>query len=102
MELKEIKKFLENLDQEKITFDPHFYKRIRERPIGEGIVRSFLSQLNKLEMIEQGKGENRFKLWFKMSGKYSLVLIIEINLSKDLKVISAWNSNKKWQNKLKQ
>ena len=51
MELKEIKKFLENLDQEKITFDPHFYKRIRERPIGEGIVRSFLSQLNKLEMI---------------------------------------------------
>jgi len=102
MELKEVKKFLEELNQNKITFDPHFYKRSRERPIGESIVRSFLSQLNKLEKIEQGKGKDRFKLWFKMSRKYSLVLIIEIDLSKDLKVISAWNSDRKWQDKLKQ
>ncbi|MDD5192283.1 MAG: hypothetical protein PHH54_01080 [Candidatus Nanoarchaeia archaeon] len=66
------------------------------------MIRSFLSQIHKLEKIEQGKEENRFKLWFKMSRKYSLVLIIEVNLSKDLKVISAWNSDRKWQNKLKQ
>jgi len=65
------------------------------------MIRSFLSQLNRLEKIEQGKGE-RFKLWFRMSKKYSLVLIIEINISKDLKIISAWNSDRKWQNKLKQ
>ena len=102
MDLKEVKRFLENLNQNDIIFDPHFYKRTRERPINESIVRSFLSQLNKLEKIEQGKEKDRFKLWFKMSGKYSLVLIIEIILSKDLKVISAWNSNRKWQNKLKQ
>lgn len=102
MRLKEIKKFLEKLNQNKIKFDTHFYKRIKERPINEGIVRSFLSKINTLEKIEQGKEENRFKLWFKMSGKYSLVLIIEINFSKDLKVISAWNSNRKWQKKLKQ
>lgn len=37
-----------------------------------------------------------------MSRKYSLVLIIEIDLSKDLKVISAWNTDRKWQDKLKQ
>ena len=36
-----------------------------------------------------------------MSNKYFLVLIIEINDSKDLKVISAWNTNRKWQDKLK-
>ncbi|MDO8622888.1 MAG: hypothetical protein Q7R52_01475 [archaeon] len=66
------------------------------------MVRKFLSQINQLEKIELGKGKDRFKLWFKMSGKYSLVLIVEIYLSKDLKVISAWNSDKKWQNKLKQ
>jgi hypothetical protein len=89
MELKEVKKFLEKLNLSEVKFDPHFYKRIRERPIDENIVRSFLSQPNKLERIEQGKGENRFKLWFKMSSKYSLILIIEINLSKDLKIISA-------------
>ena len=99
MELKEVKKFLEELNQENISFDSHFYKRIDDRPINESMVRSFLSQINKLEKIEQGKSKDRFKLWFKMSRKYSLVLIIEV--SKDLKVISAWNSNKKWQDKLK-
>jgi len=101
MKLKDVKRFLEKTNQDNITFDPHFYKRTSERLITESMVRSFLSQLNKLERIEQGK-EGRFKLWFKMSKKYSLVLIIEIILSKDLKIISAWNSDKKWQNKLKQ
>ncbi len=102
MELKEVKNFLEKLNQNNILFDPHFYKRSRDRPISESLVRSFFSQINKLEKIEKGKGENRFKLWFKMSKKYSLILIIEIEFSKDLKVISAWNSNTKWQNKLRQ
>jgi hypothetical protein len=100
MELNEIKKFLENLNQNEIIFDLHFYKRIGERPINEGMIRSFLSRPDRLEKIEQGK-EKRFKLWFKMSRKYSLVLIIEINISKGLKVISAWNTDRKWQGKLK-
>ncbi|MEK6875579.1 MAG: hypothetical protein AABX30_02755 [Nanoarchaeota archaeon] len=56
MELKDVRKFLEELNQENITFDPHFYKRTGERPISESIARSFLSQLNKLEKIEEGKG----------------------------------------------
>lgn len=105
MELNEIRDFLENLNQDNVHFDSHFYKRTKERPINEGMVRSFLSQTDKLEKIERGKEMNRFKLWFKMSKKYSLVviteIIIEIN-SKGLKVISAWNSSRKWQNQLKQ
>ena len=102
MELKEIKGFLEKLGQDNIIFDSHFYKRSGERPVSESMIRSFLSQINKLEKIEQGKGKNRFKLWFKMSRKYSLVLIVEISISKDLKVISAWNTDRKWQKQLKQ
>ncbi len=101
MELREVRGFIENLSQEDIIFDPHFYKRSRERPINESIVRSFLSKIDKLEKIEQGKGEDRFKLWFKMSKKYSLIIIIEI-ISKSLKVMSSWNVDKKWQDKLKQ
>ena len=102
MELKDVRNFFEELNQNNVTFDPHFYKRTRERPVSESITRSFLSQLNKLEKIEEGKGE-RFKLWFKMSRKYSLVLIVEIlDTTKVLKVISAWNTDKKWQDKLKQ
>ncbi len=102
MELKEVKVFLENLNQDNVVFDAHFYKRSHERSINEGMIRSFLSNLGKLEKIEQGKGDNRFKLWFKMSSKYSLVVIIEIEASKGLKVISAWNSNRKWQKQLRQ
>ncbi len=102
MGLNEFMKFLEKLNRDYISFDTHFYKRSGERPINESMVRSFLSQPGKLEKIEKGKSENRFKLWFRMSSRYSLVLIIEIVSSKDLKVISAWNSDRKWQKKLKQ
>jgi hypothetical protein len=101
MKLEEVKNFLERLNQENISFDPHFYKRSRERPITESIVRSFLSNLEKLEQIEKGNNE-RIKLWFKMSNKYSLVLIIEIPNQKGLKVISAWNTSRKWQKQLRQ
>ena len=102
MELKDVKNFLEKLNQDSITFDSHFYKRTGERPVSESMARSFLSQLNKLEKIEQGKGE-RFKLLFKISRKYSLILIIEIlDTTKVLKVVSAWNTDRKWQDKLKQ
>ena len=102
MELNEIREFLKKLSQDKIKFDSHFYKRSSDRPINESMIRSYFNQIDKLERIERGKGSNRFKLWFKMSRKYSLVLIVEVYLSKDLKVISAWNSYKKWQDKLKQ
>lgn len=101
MELKQVKDFLKNMDQKNIRFDPHFYKRVKERPISENMVRKFLSQTDKLEKIEMGRNK-RFKLWYKMSRKYSLVLIVEIELSEDLKVISAWNTDRKWQDKLKQ
>jgi len=103
MELKEVEKFLKELNQDNISFDPHFYKRSGDRPINESMIRSFLSNFEKLEKIESGKEKgSRFKVWFKMSRKYSLVIIIEINPPKDLKVISAWNSDRKWQDKLKQ
>ena len=102
MELDNVKNFLERLNQEDVLFDSHFYRRTSERPINEGMIRSFLSQTHKLERVERGRGKDRFKLWFKMSNKYFLIMIIEVNLSKGLKVISAWNSDKKWQNKLKQ
>ena len=55
MELIKAKEFLEKINQDDITFDPHFYKRSKERPMDESMVRSFLSQINKLEKIEQGK-----------------------------------------------
>jgi hypothetical protein len=100
MEIENIRIFLKKLDNREIEFDKHFYKRAGERPINEGLIRSFLARPQRLEKVEKGR-EERYKLWFKMSRKYSLVLIIEPRISKGLKVISAWNTNRKWQDKLK-
>ncbi|MEK6952455.1 MAG: hypothetical protein AABX29_05555 [Nanoarchaeota archaeon] len=62
MKLNEVKKLLENLNQDDIIFDPHFYKRVGERLMNENMVRSFLSQLNRLEKIEQGKKDLNYSL----------------------------------------
>ena len=96
-----MRKFISELDQERVIFHSHFYKRSRERPIDEGLVRKCLSDVRKLEKVERGNN-GRFKLWFFMSRKYSLILIVEIAVTtKILKVVSAWNSDKKWQRKLR-
>ena len=98
MEIREVKGFLERLNNDNISFDRHFYKRLGERPINEGMVRSFILQTSKLEKIELGKEKSRFKLWFKMSNKYSLVVIIEAyEESKGLKIISSLNTYIKFQ-----
>jgi len=59
MELNAVKNFIEKLNQEEIIFDSHFYKRSEDRPINEGMIRKFLSQLNKLEKVELGKGKKQ-------------------------------------------
>ena len=56
MELKEVKKILEELNQDNVTFDPHFYKRVVERPISESMARSFLSQLNNTSFTHWWQG----------------------------------------------
>ncbi len=95
MDIAEMKILLGSLNQENISFDPHFYKRIRFRPVNEGLVRRLLLNANLLEKIELGKeGVYRYKLWYKMSSRYSLIVIAEIR-TKLLKVISVWNRRRK-------
>lgn len=95
MDIEEVKDFLVEIDLDEIVFDAHFYKRVRERPINEGMVRDFFSRIDKLEFIEEGNKEDRFKLWFRMSRRYFLIVIIEV-ISKSLKVLSAWNTDRRW------
>ena len=102
MDIERVKQTLETATQEDIQFDTHFYKRSMMRPVNEGMVRRFILDTKRLEQVERGEqGKSRHKLWFKMSSKYSLVIIVEIKTPKGLKVISAWNTHRKWQNKLK-
>ena len=85
---------------ENIKFKHHFFERVRERPISEEMVRKYLKKTNHLVNVEnqpsRNEGEEKYKIWLKLSNKYSLVLIVAIR-KKDLYIITGWNTNRKWQ-----
>ena len=97
---EKVKKFLEEVKDENIHFKKHFYDKIKERPISESLVKSSLKKTDKLLKVEEQpsrrEGEEKYKLWFKLSNKYSLVVVAAIS-EKDLYIITSWNTDRKWQ-----
>jgi hypothetical protein len=95
-----LKKFLDALEEENIFFKKHFFDRVKERPISESLIIKYLKKtetLLKVELLSSTRvKEEKFKLWFKLSNRYSLVVIVAIK-GKDLYIITAWNSDRKWQ-----
>ena len=98
-----VKKFLEELKDENIHFKKHFYDKTKERLISEGMVRENLRKTDRLLKVEDQpsrvQGEEKYKLWIKLSNKYSLVAIAAIS-GKDLYIITSWNTNRKWQKEI--
>ena len=97
---EKVKKFLEELNQENLKFKKHFYDKVKERPISEAMVREHLKKTDRLLKVEEQpskrEGEEKYKLWIKLSNKYSLVVIAAIS-KKDLYIITSWNTDRKWQ-----
>jgi hypothetical protein len=95
-----IKKFLEKVNEKNINFKKHFFDKVKERPISEKLVREHLKKTDKLEKVEEQpakkEGEEKYKLWIRLSNRYSLVVIVTIS-KKDLYIITSWNTNRKWQ-----
>ena len=77
-----VKKYLEKSKEENIKFKPHFYERVRNRPISKDFVKEYLKKTYNLLKVEEQptkkKTEEKYKLWIKMSNKYSLVVIASI------------------------
>ncbi len=98
--LQEVCNFLENLDEDNIIFTWHFFERTYNCPVSEELVRKYLGNLEKLinaeEQPARRRGEKKYRLRFKLSNRYSLVIVVVI-VGKILNVISAWNSDRKWQ-----
>ena len=98
-----VKKFLENLEDADIHFKRHFYDKVKERPVSEALVRSYLKKTDKLLKVEEQpsrkEGEEKYKLLIRLSNKYSLVVIAAIS-KKDLYIITSWNTNRKWQKQI--
>ena len=100
-----VKKFLDEVDDNNIIFKEHFYERSLERPISEDLIRKKIKNTSKLLTVEKQParrdGEKKYKIEIELSNKYSLILIIVI-AQKTLYIITGWNTNRKWQDKLKQ
>jgi len=98
--LENVKEVLNNIAAENIVFKDHFFDKIKERGISEELVRSFLKKTDKLLSVEEQpsrkEGESKYKLWIKLSQRYSLVVIIAI-AKKDLYIITAWKTDRRWQ-----
>ena|SRR3989344_9232691 len=96
-ELNHLRKLLENI--ETVKFSSHFFKKTKERPISEGLIKEKIKQTKTLlkaeEQHNQTKTERKYKLWFKLSNKYDLVLICAFN-KKTLYIITGWNTDRKW------
>ena len=100
---KKLKKFFEDLKEEDIKFKQHFYDRAKERPISEKLVRENIRKTKKFLKIEElnpiRPNEKNHKLWVKLSNKYSLVIVSVVS-GKILYIITAWNTDRKWQKQI--
>lgn len=103
IDFAKIKSFLGKLREEDIKFKNHFYESITERPISEELVRQYLTKTERLLKVEEQPsrrlGECKYKLWIKLSNKYSLVVVAVI-AGKDLYIITAWNTDRIWQKEI--
>jgi len=97
--IEELKQFLNRLKEENIIFLPHFYTKIKDRPYlnDKEIIKTVKDTKNLLGFQMQIiKNEERCRIGFKLSGKYILVLVTKIE-GKNLYIITAWKTNRKWQ-----
>jgi len=97
-----VKKFLETINEENIKFKQHFYERTLDRPISDALIKKYLKKTENILKVEEQpskrKDEHKYKIWIKLSNKYSLVVVAAIPDSrKDLYIITGWNTDRKWQ-----
>jgi len=81
---------------EGIVITKHIFKKFRERPITEEQVKCMLLNAENMVHVEFQKdvrGE-KYKLVFRKSGKYDIIIVVRY-LNSHLKVITAYQQNKK-------
>ena len=106
--VKKISRKIQAYSQNQIKITPYCYGRMKERNIEETLLISTLFSTENLYYvreqlkIHQGQTEKRHKLIFKISSKYSLIIILRL-YPKVLKIINTIKTSKevekKWRNK---
>lgn len=97
---KELKEFLNNLNNEDIHFKSHFYdKQEADRKyLTEDIVIKALKNTTSFLGFQDQTKDNleKYRIGIKLSGRYDLVVICEVK-DKSLYIITSWKTSRKWQ-----
>ena len=99
---QKIKKKLEELKKDpesQIFFIDHALEQMEWRNINRGMVIFCLKNPNTLRIVDKQE-KQRYKLWFKLSSRYSLILIVRFK-RKNIYVITVIKTNRKWQKQTK-
>lgn len=92
-----------NCSEEQIKISRHALERIEFRELDKNMLISCLKDPEKLIKADS-QGDDKFKAWFKISGKYSLVAVIRF-IKKDnlniIKIITIYKTSRKWQKQIK-
>lgn len=100
MEESELKSFLGDIKEENIIFKPHFYeKKEKDRQyLSKNLIINCLRDEKNIQGFQKQiiNNEERYRIGIKLSSKYNLVIIFKIE-SKNLYIITAWKTNRRWQ-----
>ncbi len=103
IEKDDLKKFLNKIKKEDIIFKPHFYEKKEEdrQYLNEKLVINCLKDEKNFVGFQKQiiNNEKRYRLGVKLSNKYNFVIIFKIE-GKNLYIITAWKTNRKWQKKM--
>jgi len=99
-EEERLKDFLRNIKEEDISFKKHFYeKKEKDRQyLNEKLIIKSLKDTANLQGFQKQviNNEEIYRIGIKLSNKYNLVIISKIE-GKNLYIITAWKTNRKWQ-----
>jgi hypothetical protein len=98
MKLEELKKIIKE-KIENFEFVPYFSSKFEQRPyLTKELVKSSLEDFDNYLGFQRHfvKGTSRFRIGIKLSGKYVLVVVLEME-KEHLNIVTAWKTSRKWQ-----
>lgn len=104
VEKTDIEKIIEKYSYEEIKISDHYLEKINEgkRDLKPELIKENILKKDCYFVEKQIKDEEvRYKIIFKLSNKYDLIIVITEEIPKSLKVITAYKTSKrikqKWQ-----
>jgi len=78
-----------------IIFREHALERCDRRALDKDSLVSLLKHPEKLIRVDN-QDEGKFKSWFQLSGRYSIVITLKFN-NPNIYIITVYKTSKKWQ-----